>query len=210
MKTNLVLGVMALGLAMCGCQTQSPPELGEPLAGLTPDEGASFERGKEIFLRRFDPQRGLGPLFNGNSCAECHEDPVLGGEGDEVETHAARFANLACDLLFQEGGPVIQQDATPLLRAKGIAKEQVPRGATVARRSSPALFGFGLVDNIPDETILRHEDPNDANGDGIRGRAKWASRLRCRPGRKPSMAHRSRPIPTQHRILKSTWPTSKV
>jgi CxxC motif-containing protein (DUF1111 family) len=36
---------------------------------------------------------------------------------------------------------------------------------------APALYGLGLLEAIPDETILAREDPDDADGDGISGRA---------------------------------------
>src|SRR5438067_9841071 len=171
MKSKQVLGALFLGLL--GCKSPMPPKIGEPLADLTPKQLAQFMEGKKVFERVFEPKDGLGPLFNGNSCAECHEDPVVGGVGDEVEVHATRFSGPnSCDPLFQEGGPVIQQNATPLLRAKGIEKEQIPPSATVqAGRSTPPLFGFGLLDAIPEATLLSHEDPHDANGDRICGRA---------------------------------------
>jgi CxxC motif-containing protein (DUF1111 family) len=35
----------------------------------------------------------------------------------------------------------------------------------------PFLFGLGLVEAIPDEAVLSRADPDDANGDGISGRA---------------------------------------
>jgi len=110
--------------------------------------------------------------------------------GDEVEVHATRFlAPNSCDPLFQEGGPVIQQDATPLLRALGIEKEQIPPGAAQARRSTPPLFGFGLLDAIPEATLLSHADPHDANGDGIFGRANRTIDGRVgRFGRKAAVA----------------------
>jgi CxxC motif-containing protein (DUF1111 family) len=89
-----------------------------------------------------------------------------------VEVHATRFASNTCDPLFQEGGPVIQQNATPLLQAQGIQKEGIPPSATSqAKRTTPSVFGFGLIDAIPEKTILAHEDPNDADGDGVSGRA---------------------------------------
>jgi CxxC motif-containing protein (DUF1111 family) len=34
-----------------------------------------------------------------------------------------------------------------------------------------SLFGAGLVEAIPDETLRALEDPFDRNGDGVRGRA---------------------------------------
>jgi CxxC motif-containing protein (DUF1111 family) len=50
----------------------------------------------------------------------------------------------------------------------------IPKEANViARRIPIPLFGAGLVEAIPDETIVGLEDPDDANGDGISGRAAW-------------------------------------
>src|SRR6266436_3413350 len=191
MKGNQVAGLLLLGLGLCGCKTQQPPALGEPLAGLTPEQRAQFEEGKQIFQRIFEPKDGLGPLFNGNSCAACHETPVVGGLGDEVEVHATRFvAPEFCDPLFQEGGPVIQQHATPLLQAKGIQKEQIPPSATAqARRTTPPLFGFGLVDAIPDSTLLEKEKANAANNRSIRGHVNRSVDGRVgRFGRKSAVA----------------------
>src|SRR5262245_49197508 len=153
------LNLLTCLVLACGCHAPAPPKPGEPLADLTPAQVALFRAGRAVFQREFDPESGLGPLFNSVSCAECHEKPGLGGSGDEIEVHATRFTPPhTCDSLFQQGGPVIQQKATPLLQAKGIDKEQIPAAATGrARRSSPALFGFGLIDAIPDATILAHE-----------------------------------------------------
>ena len=178
-------------LLVYGCRTQRQPALGEPLAGLTPAQRVQFQEGKKVFERVFEPKDGLGPLFNANSCAECHEKPVIGGTGDEVEIHATRFVGPnSCDPLFQEGGPVIQQHATPLLQAKGIEKEQIPPSATAqGHRSTTPLFGFGLVDAIPDSTILAHEGPYDGNRDGIAGRANRTIDGRVgRFGRKAAVA----------------------
>ncbi len=48
----------------------------------------------------------------------------------------------------------------------------LPADATVfARRVPIPLFGAGLVEAIPDETLRALEDPNDRNGDGVSGRA---------------------------------------
>jgi len=161
------------------------------MAGLTPEQDAQFRQGKAVFERVFKPEDGLGPLFNANSCAECHERPAVGGVGDEVEIQATRFtAQGGCDELASEGGPVIQQHATPLLQAKGIEKEEIPRDATSqARRSTPPLFGFGLVDAIPEATILAHQLPGDARSNGIRGRANRTSEGRLgKFGRKAAIA----------------------
>src|ERR1051326_137195 len=191
MKTSPLLNALLVSLVLCGCKTQKQPALGEPLADLTAEQRTQFEEGKKVFQRVFGPADGLGPLFNGNSCSDCHESPVLGGVGDEVETHATRFTPPdCCDPLFDEGGPVIQQHATPLLQAKGIEKEQIPRGATAARRSTPPLFGFGLVEAIPDSTLLTYEHLRTTSGGGIRGRANHTIDGRVgRFGRKAAVAN---------------------
>lgn len=185
-------------LLLWGCQQPpdkpkppKPPGPGEPLAGLTPGQRERFAAGRQAFMRVFTPADGLGPLFNANACAECHESPALGGTGDEIEVHATKFIPPdQCDPLFEEGGPVIQQEATPLLQAHGIDREQIPPSATAqAHRATPPLFGLGLVEAIPDEAILRHEDPDDANGDGIRGHANRTIDGRVgRFGRKAAVA----------------------
>jgi CxxC motif-containing protein (DUF1111 family) len=166
------MGLAAIGLLAAACARRQ--ELGEPLRDLTRDERARFEAGRIEFERVFTPEQGLGPLFNADSCAECHEDPIAGGPGDEVEVHVAAFdpATTSCDPLADRGGPVIQQVTTPALKATlGIDSEPVPAAATArADRSTPDLFGFGLLDAVPDAAIEALADPNDRDGDGVSGR----------------------------------------
>ena len=120
----------------------------------------------------FTPEIGLGPLFNANACGECHEQPVTGGTGDEVELHVAAFRNGICDPLADSGGPVFQLQVTPALKAAlGIDQEPVPAGATArANRTTPSLLGFGLLDAVPDKDIRLRADPADRNHDGVSGR----------------------------------------
>jgi len=151
-----------------------PPALkpGDPLRGLSADELDRFRKGQEVFERVFTPETGLGPLFNADACGECHEDPVVGAVGDEVELHVAVLgADGFCDPLADQGGPVMQQQVTPALQqALGIDREPVPDQAGRASRSTPSVLGFGLLDAVPDQEILSRADPNDRNGDGISGR----------------------------------------
>src|SRR5262252_10429044 len=149
-----------------------PPQAGEPLRDLTPAQLASFNAGKEVFARELTPETGLGPLFNAPACGECHEEPELGGSGDETETHAAvAQPNGTCDMLAAHGGPVFQAHTTPALKkATGLDAEPIPDGVTRATRTSPDLFGFGLLDAVPDAEILARADSADRDHDGISGR----------------------------------------
>ena len=162
--------------AVCAAAACRRPQPGDPVRGLSVTERARFDSGKVVFDSAFTPEKGLGPLFNGRACASCHEDPVSGGVGEEVEHHATAFhpggPGRACDELAALGGPVFQDSVTPLLRAAlGIEKEPVPPQATaIAERTSPDIFGRGLLDAVPDSVILSYADPDDRNHDGISGR----------------------------------------
>lgn len=163
-----------------------------PLAGLTAAELNRFNQGRAVFERVFTEQSGLGPLFNSSSCAGCHEDPSVGGFGDDltedVETHVSAGTAGACDDLSAQGGVVIQQHTTPLLvDSSGVTTEPNPF-ALFGRRTTPALFGFGFLDAIPASTILALADPNDANADGISGRAQLDGGQPARFGRKATDA----------------------
>ena len=167
----LIVGALETSGALGSCP--EAPQPGEPLRGLTPEQLASFNAGKVIFEQEFEPENGLGPLFNANACGECHEEPAPGGSGDETETHAAvSLPGGGCDLLAAHGGPVFQAHVTPALqRALGIDREPIPAEATVrATRTSPDLFGFGLLDAVPDREILSYADSADRDHDGISGR----------------------------------------
>ena len=169
--TRAWIGLAAICAAAC-----RPPQLGDPLRGLSKAERAQFDSGLVVFATTFTPAVGLGPLFNASGCGECHEDPVVGANGDEVERHAAVFhperAGAMCDELADKGGPVFQDSVTPALHtALGIDHEPLPpMVTTVAGRSTPDVFGFGLLDAVPDSEILKYADPDDRNGDGISGR----------------------------------------
>jgi CxxC motif-containing protein (DUF1111 family) len=159
--------------ALVGASCPPPVKPGDPLPGLTPSERARFDKGREVFERKFTPETGLGPLFNADACGECHEAPVVGGSGDEVEVHVAVLRpDGFCDPVADKGGPVIQQHVTPALKAAlDIDQEPVPPEVTVqAHRSTPDLLGFGLLDAVPEREILSRADPNDRNHDGISGR----------------------------------------
>jgi CxxC motif-containing protein (DUF1111 family) len=164
-------------------------EAGQPVPGLSAREQQLFGRGMAVFATTFTQETGLGPLFNSNSCAACHDDPTLGGYGDSAEVHVAAYhRGQPCNTLDANGGPVVQQHATDLLQALGILKEPDPAGLTAyALRTTPLIFGLGLLDAVPDWEIrglARIRQP-----DGVHGRpANLANGRVGRFGRKASVA----------------------
>jgi CxxC motif-containing protein (DUF1111 family) len=175
MKRIAIALILLAGANAIGTTGSCPraPQPGDPLRGLTAEELARFQKGREVFARTFTPETGLGPLFNADGCAECHEDPAPGGTGDEVEVHVAVVRpDGLCDPLADEGGFVIQQHTTPALKAAlGIDSEPIPPDATSrAARTTPELFGFGLLDAVPESTILALAEKQSQDRDGISGR----------------------------------------
>jgi CxxC motif-containing protein (DUF1111 family) len=159
-----------------------PASLGTALRNLDPAQRRQFDIGRAMFQTVFTPETGLGPLFNAVSCASCHEQPVVGGSGsndpeeggEDIEVHATAFhgAGARCDDLAALGGQVIQKQLTPAFSEYlHITSEPIPAAATDSgHRTTPDLFGFGLLDAVPDAEILARADPMDRNGDGISGR----------------------------------------
>jgi CxxC motif-containing protein (DUF1111 family) len=169
MKTITAFLVVAVAwvAAALGASAQSPAAPGSPLAGITPTEFSEFTLGLEDFREIEEPGEGLGPLFNGTGCASCHNVPVIGGGSPMTEMRAgARDADGTFRVV---GGTTLYQlFSIPDHRCQS----QVPVEATVvARRMSIPLFGAGLIEAIPDETLIALEDPFDRDRDGISGRA---------------------------------------
>ena len=189
------LALLIALLAACGETTGSvvvvPAGLGGPLPSLVDPQRYKFERGVAFFDRVYTPEMGLGPLFNGRSCVECHNQPVRGGGGAQTGVHATAFRDGVCHDLGEVGGPVIQSSVTPALRdALGIEQEPIPAEATaIGVRTTPAIWGSGLLDAVPDSVLLALADPDDRDGDGVSGRATRALDGRVgRFGRKAQVA----------------------
>ena len=76
-----------------------------------------------------------------------------------METHATRFTPPAsCDALATAGGPVFRRQAV-----QG-DPPAIPADAQIGQRTTPMLFGFGLIGAIPDATILANEGKAGGRG----------------------------------------------
>ena len=154
--------------SLASVRTQGGPA-GRPLPGLTPVEFEEFRLGLDDFLEVESAEEGLGPAFNGTSCAACHNVPAVGGGGVMAELRAGR-TNAAGEFetFDSTGETLFHLFSVPSHGCQPI----LPADATVfARRVPIPLFGAGLVEAIPDETLRSLEDPADRNGDGVSGRA---------------------------------------
>ncbi|MGB8329181.1 MAG: di-heme oxidoredictase family protein [Polyangiales bacterium] len=146
-----------------------PPGAGEyggPLTGLDLAEKERFERGRLVFDRDFGFSEGVGPLFNGDACRSCHFDPVTGGAGPS-DVDAMRQGSFT-EFTFSRPG---SGTALPRHAVTPIRPEADPDANFFEPRQTPTTLGLGLLERIPREAIEALGDPNDANGDGIAGRA---------------------------------------
>jgi len=183
MKTRrwllLVLSLLALPFFPPArtIMAQVAPQFGDPLPGLSDGDLAAFGFGKEKFIAVQTPETGLGPVFNGRSCAECHSVPAPGGSGAALDKRVIRFARQVegqpFNPLLHLGGPNLQKFSVGgELPGCSLAPEVVPAEANLTGlRQPPQLFGLGLIEAIPDSEILVRADPTDEDGDGIAGRA---------------------------------------
>lgn len=174
-----------------GVDTQIFAPMGEAMPWISDSERARFNAGKEVFLKGFTPEEGLGTDFNLTSCLNCHEKPVAGGS-------AGRYRNFLLVAHRDTNGDF------EFLGKGGIARHfsldemgRVPTQAEVtimATRNPIPMFGTGLISQIYDEAILKHADPLDEDGDGISGRPNFAAavsgggRILARFGRKAQVS----------------------
>ncbi len=165
------------------------PDVGQPggpVHGLTQEQLRLFYATRETFKHDFTPEEGLGPLFNGQSCFECHGKPgAAGGEGrDVVSTGVVRIASRIpgseaarkpleevitqlgqddMDRLFNSGGPAIgRKSITEVFPNKYptdcvVEAGTVPPGAElISLRHAGPVLGFGLIEAIPDADISQN------------------------------------------------------
>ncbi len=159
-----VFAFFIFGLFACGeLLTEAPTggdTLDRTLSGISFELNASFARGDEAFEKVFTVSSGLGPIFNQPSCETCHQ-----GDGRGTpETILIRFSRGA-DFIENEGGGQLQDKSIT-----AVPQEILPSGVDTSPRMAPPVFGMGLIEGIPDETLLALEDPDDLDGNGISGR----------------------------------------
>jgi len=145
------------------------PLPGDPLPGITGGEFEEFRLGLDDFTEVETVEDGLGPAFNGSSCAVCHSVPAIGGAGVVAEVRAARRDETGAFVeLAPTSGSLFQIFSIPPHTCQPIIP---PEANVISRRVPIPLFGAGLVEAIPDEAIMALDDPGDRDRDGISGRA---------------------------------------
>ncbi len=165
----------AASTALAGGVTLQP-KAGDPLLGLTKVQLSRFVAGRVSYITPFTIETGLGPIFNKSNCQSCHSNPV-GGWGSISVTRFGIEDKGEFSPLEELGGSLLQA-----LAISDPCREFVPPEATVtATRMTNSSMAFGLIEAIPDADIAAHDDPLDANKDGISGHVHWVLPLEESP-----------------------------
>lgn len=169
----LVLGAWQGGAQSPSSLRQTSYVLGQSLPDLNDVQKQIFDLGLKSFSKTEVRADGLGLVFNGTTCAECHKAGAIGGAGIDLSTarvsRIGGYRNGKYSDLPELGGPVIQARSLKEFDSYcPIEGEVVPREADfVSRRITTPLFGVGLIEAIPAETILAATKKRDQ--DGVQG-----------------------------------------
>src|ERR1700737_1562255 len=183
MKT--LTGVVLFGLFLIGCSARPPeipaastaaakraPQLSETPTGFGNSGTAVVDdRAHQSDLAKFEEfetiSDGLGPLFNAQSCRECHQSPVTGGVSQVKELRVGhkgpdgKFRN--SEIPINHGSEIIR--GRSLVNQRAICpnaafpaveiQERVPDSETIRTiRTSLGTLGDGFVEAVDDSTLI--------------------------------------------------------
>src|SRR6202051_903983 len=128
--------------------------------GIAEPTGDNFALDQQSYEMQHDVDSGLGPVFNGRACAECHQNPVSGG--------ASQFTELRVGHLDANGNfvnPVVPiNDGAASISGRSLindravvpeAQEHIPVSENIrALRAALNTLGDGFVEAIDDSTLL--------------------------------------------------------
>lgn len=141
----------------------------------------AFVAGRELFNHEWTAKDsltggdGLGPVFNARSCVECHNQGGPGGGGPTSKNvtvfgligPAPAGAPLS-GVVHQKAVRPEFQETLDQVRPGLPHKPSIPleelvdrtrsrrTDVVITQRNTPALFGDGLIDIVPDDTLIAH------------------------------------------------------
>lgn len=110
---------------------------------------AEYDDLRAVFEERDDVAKGLGPVYNAQSCAECHQNPVTGG-GSQIAELRAGHRDAAGNFVDAPGGSLIND------RAIHPDIQERVGGADNVRtlRMSTSVMGTGFIEAINSNTLV--------------------------------------------------------
>ena len=165
---RIFIAAVALSFAFALTATQfsdAPTGFDNKTNGMVDD--ATHQADQTKFEETEQISDGLGPLYNAQSCRECHQNPVSGGASQVGELRVGHLGPdghfRTPDIPIADGAQVIS--GRSLVNDRAICpnaafpaeeiQERVPETETIrAFRISVNLLGDGFVEAIPDQTLI--------------------------------------------------------
>jgi len=122
---------------------------------------AVFDGNKAEFEEREEIDEGLGPVYNAQACAECHQNPVTGAISQVTELRAGHNDSSG-NFVDAPGGSLINDRAID-----ASIQERVPGSETVRTfRTSLNTLGDGYVECIDSNTLfaIASNQPSQSGG----------------------------------------------
>ncbi len=166
MRYLIVTGLLCLALGPVSSQTTDVPAgFDNKSNGIVND--ATHQADREKFDEVEDVADGLGPLYNAQSCRECHQNPTSGGASQITEL---RVGHLGPDGRFQNPNIPIAH-GTEIISGRSLVndraicpnadftsteiQERVPVTELIrTTRISLNLLGDGFVEAVADQTLI--------------------------------------------------------
>jgi CxxC motif-containing protein (DUF1111 family) len=127
--------------------------------GIAEPPGDTFVLDQQIYETQHDVNTGLGPVYNGRACAECHQNPVSGGASQFTELRIGhrdengKFVNP--NVPIDDGAASIADRS--ILNDRAVvpeAQEHIPVTENIrALRAALNTLGDGFVEAIDDSTL---------------------------------------------------------
>lgn len=175
----------------------------QPVDDVSDANRRRFERGRELFRLEWSPEQ-VGPVFNAFACSECHardgrgtpegvgtlfrlsvpgpaDEPVYGGQ---LQPRGMLAPGEGVVLTRWEESRARLEDGTEVElrrpRYDFLAPGYGPfdEALQFSPRLAQQTFGLGFLESIPEEAILARVDEDDADKDGVSGRANWVEDAR--------------------------------
>jgi CxxC motif-containing protein (DUF1111 family) len=145
-NTALACAVSLVCLPDASAQSEAPAGFDNLTNGLVSQ--SQFDSDRAVFEEREGFDDGLGPVYNAQSCAECHQSPVTGATSQITELRAGHFDRRRGFREAPGGSLVNDRSINPEWQ------EYVPDGNEVRTlRISLGTLGDGFVEAIADETL---------------------------------------------------------
>jgi CxxC motif-containing protein (DUF1111 family) len=156
-----------------GCPTTNLPSGISACAdnGFQPT-GDTFANAQDTFEEQEDVTKGLGPVYNDKSCANCHQNPVTGGISQITELrvgHTDASGNFVAPTIpINNGANSIPNRS--LVNDRAIcaqAQERTPGTETITTfRTSLNILGDGFVEAIDSNTLaaIANNQRNQSGG----------------------------------------------